>query len=644
MLRRAVLRAPLFAIAIAAASTAAYAVDEPSDSRLLWPLEERTCVTGSFGEYRSNHFHAGIDISTGGRIGLPVRAPAAGRVGRLRASPYGYGKVIYIDLDDPERGSEARGRQVVCAHLSDFAPRWRALVEAEQERLGKYTVDFAVPDSPRVEAGEVVAYTGDTGGGPPHLHFEVREGDAAPIDPLTHGWVDRDREPPIVSKVRLVPLGLDGRVATLLKPRMIDVARSAADGTYRPKVATPRIEGRVGVQVLAWDPGAGSCDARRGIKGATLRLGDDVLFDWEIDRSVYDVDFNLIHERYDYESRIGNDRFVRLYDRLTENGAVSFDGDDSLQIEVRDSAGNVSRVIVFLHGVSDNGELARLERAVDAGAPGIWILPPVGTSTLEDRGVLRVDSRITPAGVIFDMGGPSFGTLLVQLGARGPSGEFRTDRSDSIAGERVSGSWLWYAAPASLFEGSWFDKLTASSNAERALRVVWRDDGSSTSAMPADSVLLELSGLESFEAGEDGSLTASGPNGGAKWEWSKGALLGDALVVTSSAVAMPKLSPGLTLHGLPFRAEPMDLPLSKQVALSAVAPPGAVSDPRLLGIFRVWSDGEIEPLSSGDDLSAKTWLLGTFAILEDRALRRSRGSDPRVERRPRRHARNSPSM
>jgi hypothetical protein len=621
MLLRLVLRASLFAAGILAVAVTARAVDEPSAPRLLWPLEERTCVTGSFGEYRSNHFHAGIDISTGGRIGLPVRAPAAGRVVRLRTSPYGYGKVIYIDIDDPARGSDARGRQVVCAHLSDFAPRWRALVEAEQERLGRYTVDFAVPDSPRVEAGEIVAYTGDTGGGPPHLHFEVREGDAAPIDPLAHGWTDRDREPPLVSKVRLVPLGLDGRVDGGLEPQVIDVARSSKDGVYRPKSATPPIEGRVGVQVMAWDPGAGACDARRGIKAASLRLDDETLFNWEVDRTVYDVDFNLIHERYDYQSRIGNDRFVRLYDRISEKGAVSFDGDDSLEIEVRDSAGNASRVSVVLHGVRDNGELDRLESAVDNGAPGMWILPPTGRPASEERGTLRVESSIVPSGVILGIEGPSHGTLFVQSGTRSREG-FHANRSDSITADRVAGSWLWYAAPASLFGGSWFEGWGASSDAERVLRVVWRSGASAQT----DSILLELSGLASFDAGDGGSFaTSSIFDVAAKWEWPKDALLGDAFVVTSSAATAPDLAPGLTLHGRPFRAEPMDLPLSKQMTLTAIAPIGAGSDPRHLGIFRVWSDGEIEPLSSGDELTAKTWLLGTFALIEDQ-------SPPRITR------------
>ena len=38
----------------------------------IWPLEGRYALTSTFAEYRSGHFHAGVDISTGGRTGLPM--------------------------------------------------------------------------------------------------------------------------------------------------------------------------------------------------------------------------------------------------------------------------------------------------------------------------------------------------------------------------------------------------------------------------------------------------------------------------------------------------------------------------------------------------------------------------------------------
>src|SRR5690606_36020106 len=53
-------------------------------------------LSGSMGEIRSSHFHAGIDIKTGGVEGLPVYAAADGYVSRIKVSTGGYGNALYI--------------------------------------------------------------------------------------------------------------------------------------------------------------------------------------------------------------------------------------------------------------------------------------------------------------------------------------------------------------------------------------------------------------------------------------------------------------------------------------------------------------------------------------------------------------------
>ena len=56
------------------------------------PLDIPIFLSGSFGELRSNHFHAGIDIKTQGKEGLNVFAVADGYVSRIKVQQYGYGK------------------------------------------------------------------------------------------------------------------------------------------------------------------------------------------------------------------------------------------------------------------------------------------------------------------------------------------------------------------------------------------------------------------------------------------------------------------------------------------------------------------------------------------------------------------------
>src|SRR5271169_249465 len=79
-----------------------------------WPTEAGRIVTSTFGEYRSSHFHAGIDISSGDTQGYGVFASRSGYVSRIRISPTGYGKMLYIRHPD--------GFTTTYAHLEKFSP------------------------------------------------------------------------------------------------------------------------------------------------------------------------------------------------------------------------------------------------------------------------------------------------------------------------------------------------------------------------------------------------------------------------------------------------------------------------------------------------------------------------------------------
>ena len=78
-----------------------------------FPLKQGTiALSGTFGELRTNHFHSGIDVKTGGEIGKPIYAIEDGWVYRLKVSPYGFGKAVYLKHPD--------GKFSVYAHLSRF--------------------------------------------------------------------------------------------------------------------------------------------------------------------------------------------------------------------------------------------------------------------------------------------------------------------------------------------------------------------------------------------------------------------------------------------------------------------------------------------------------------------------------------------
>ena len=79
------------------------------------PLDLPFSLSGTFGEPRSTHFHAGIDIKTQGKEGWEVKSIAPDYISRIRVSLAGYGKALY--LDHPDQTSS------VYAHLKKFASR-----------------------------------------------------------------------------------------------------------------------------------------------------------------------------------------------------------------------------------------------------------------------------------------------------------------------------------------------------------------------------------------------------------------------------------------------------------------------------------------------------------------------------------------
>lgn len=143
---------------------------------LIPPLKPPLLVTSGFGSYRYGHFHAGIDFSTGGKIGKPIYAVSGGKIIRIRASYTGYGKAIYLELKN--------GDVLVYAHLSRFSRSLERKVRYYQKRRKKYRIDISLDPPYKVHEGEIIGFSGASGAGPPHLHFEWRTKKGYSINPL----------------------------------------------------------------------------------------------------------------------------------------------------------------------------------------------------------------------------------------------------------------------------------------------------------------------------------------------------------------------------------------------------------------------------------------------------------------------------
>lgn len=164
------------------------------------PLEIPVILAGTFAELRSNHFHSGLDIKTQQRTGLRVLASADGFVSRIKVSHFGYGKALYI--------SHPNGYTTVYAHLQNFAPNIEAYVKKLQYEKESYEIEvFPTPDVLPVTKESLIAYSGNTGGsGGPHLHFEIRDKQERPINPMLFGIDIKDTTNPIVDAIYAYPL------------------------------------------------------------------------------------------------------------------------------------------------------------------------------------------------------------------------------------------------------------------------------------------------------------------------------------------------------------------------------------------------------------------------------------------------------
>ncbi|MFN8274408.1 MAG: M23 family metallopeptidase [Flavobacteriaceae bacterium] len=192
------------------------------------PLDLPMQLAGNFGELRSNHFHTGFDFRTQQKEGFPVYAAADGYVSRIKISPFGYGKAIYID--------HPNGYTTVYGHLQKGYGKLEKAIRAEQYKTESFEVEiFPAPGELPVKKGDTIAFSGNTGGSEgPHLHFEFRDTKSEKIiNPLYFGF-DKllpDTKKPMISGLMVYPIG-EGSIANeSQKPVMINLSLQK-DGNY----------------------------------------------------------------------------------------------------------------------------------------------------------------------------------------------------------------------------------------------------------------------------------------------------------------------------------------------------------------------------------------------------------------------------
>ncbi|MBX2972097.1 MAG: M23 family metallopeptidase [Flavobacteriales bacterium] len=326
--------------------------------RYIHPMDHAIELSGNFMEPRGDHFHSGLDIRTQGREGMPVKAVADGWVSRIKISPYGYGKAVYIDHAD--------GHTSVYAHLQVLQGAVAKACLDAQYRQKDFSIDFtpekgAVP----VKQGDVIALSGNTGGsGGPHLHFELRRTDSQhALDPEALGIEVPDKVRPEMIGVRLYPLN-DSSAIGPYPAKAKGFATEGGDGTYKLKGdAVPTAYGTVGLALHTIDRYDGLA-AKCGVRRIELFVDSvptfSILFD-HIDFSTTrycnaHVDYALFKgSKMEYHRcyKQPNDK-LRIYGKEPAQGQIALAPGQlrHVRFKATDANGNVSELAFMLKGAT----------------------------------------------------------------------------------------------------------------------------------------------------------------------------------------------------------------------------------------------------------------------------------------------------
>lgn len=311
------------------------------------PVNRQIKLSGTFGELRSNHFHAGLDIkSARGVIGDTIYAAAAGYVSRISVNAFGYGNAIFVD--------HPNGFTTVYGHLDRFAPIFQQYVKDEQYRQQEFQVDlYPAPFQFPVEQLTQIGILGNTGHSyGPHLHFEVRHTDTqVPVNPLLFGFDITDQVPPTIQQLIAYQYDDAGQLiqTTVLQPKLRSPGVYGMDQPFQ--IGVSRVT--FGVRTCDYQDGQ---DNQNGIYSLQCMADDEPSFAFAMDEIAFQ-DTRYINAHIDYQQKLYQNRFFHrcyalegnklpIYFRGIDRGMIYLNSElpRNISIAIADFNGNLSTI------------------------------------------------------------------------------------------------------------------------------------------------------------------------------------------------------------------------------------------------------------------------------------------------------------
>lgn len=309
------------------------------------PVNRVIKLSGTFGELRTNHFHAGLDIkSLHQTSGDSVYAAGSGYISRINIDASGYGNAIYINHPD--------GYTTLYAHLDHFTDDIQDYVKEQQYLQKSFEVDLNPgPQKFPVTQMQQIGYMGNTGNSyGAHLHFEIRHTlNQTPVNPLNFGFNIIDHQSPVIQQLIVYELDDQGREidSRIMQPQLSE------DSNYLIESPIELASDKVAFAIRSYDTEDGD-DNKNGVYSIQCRSDGDTGFAFALDEIPFEQ-ARYINAHIDYQEKVNRNMFFHrcyalegnklpIYSTGQEQGRFSINPEFPRQfkISVSDFTGNAS--------------------------------------------------------------------------------------------------------------------------------------------------------------------------------------------------------------------------------------------------------------------------------------------------------------
>lgn len=353
-------------------------VDEGSLPKdyFIAPMKIPMSLSATFGEIRSNHFHGGLDLRVGGEVGEPVYAAAEGYVSRVKVSPWGGGKHIYL--------THPNGLRTVYMHLDGYAGELAKFVHDYQYSHRLFAFDVDLPqDSIKVKKGQLIGYAGNTGSsGGPHLHYEIRFADNdQPINPLYFGIEYSDPLPPTIANVKLYPAGKSTLIDGVSKEWIQTSSRKVGKRYMAVTADSVTVSGRFYVGIYAYDK-MDKDSRKNGVERIEIYVDGGLWAIYSVPSYIYE-ETRAINAQIDYQQYQKNKEYYVItrqlpgirYPKVTvarDSGYICFHDNalHKMEFRVYDYKGNVAKQTLKVRSVYDEAVGSRQSGTIRTGDNG----------------------------------------------------------------------------------------------------------------------------------------------------------------------------------------------------------------------------------------------------------------------------------